>query len=1088
MASSATWKRLLSILAAAVMLLSVVSFAQGEGAAYGRVNLDKVRFRKTATASVNGEWWCLLSENWVVEILDVFTQNGTDWYQVRCNIPNNLSRNYTGYLMAQYVTLMTDAERDQWLKNPVQPEGSLAYTATPGPQGAGSVTVPTAAPAQATATPAPAAGGSQPTVPAGADLNAYGRTTAENVFFRQSPGSSIYWTQLPKGWLMKITGTTVSGGVTWYKVEGAVPGDASKTLTGYLHGDYFKPLSQLPGETAAPATAVPTANVTATAPAATGVPGGETWGRVTMDKVVFRKSPSLSSDYWSYLPAGWQVKVTGSVVKNNITWYTVQGSTPTNPNASYNGYIHSGYLTLISGGGTAVPTAAPGELSGWAVVTVSAANLRQEASKTGTALTALASGALVQVISTADASWTYVRYGSLQGYVEAGSLKNLTKAEYEALTGGTVPPSAATATPTPGVPTTAPSGGVLGYIRLIKNKVNLRKTPNGSTLTPTEKEWLQKDLVLPYYREAVMSGGYGWIYVSYNGLYGYIRSDCYEKTAGPVNPTTNPAATAEPGTSGYIRLTSGGVNLRSRPSTDYSSYGRLDRDTVLPYFSVVGAGSDTWYYVYSLRYQTYGYIMGKFARPCNADGSDVTATPTPVPGTTTPTPAPSTGSYVATYVDKVYIRERPSVSSAALTQVQKANTVMSMVGAPVPSGSIVWYQVSYNGVKGYIHGRYAYQLADWQVAEYLKNGVNPTPTASPSPTPAGNSSFIMITANAVWVRSGAGTGYAPLSNTSKVNSGNVIKFTRKVQNGSTTWYRIQYNNQVGYVHGGYARVMSNAEYQQWLNGNPTATPGPTGGAAATPSVTAPPTTRTLRLGMSGDDVRTLQTALKEKGFLAADQVTGQYLSSTVDAVKAFQKSVGITVDGVAGAVTQGRLYGSSSGGNNPGSSVTVTLNPVEMVDWYTGGIQKVWAKGATAIITDVYTGISYRARRWSGAYHADVEPLTAADTAAICKIYGTSTAQEISDRDQELQSWRRRPTWVTIGGRTFAASVYGIPHNYPDGDTIPDNNYAGQFCVHFVNSRTHTGNEVDYDRPVNGNFGHQSAIKYAYQHSISGVK
>ena len=117
-----------------------------------------------------------------------------------------------------------------------------------------------------------------------------------------------------------------------------------------------------------------------------------------------------------------------------------------------------------------------------------------------------------------------------------------------------------------------------------------------------------------------------------------------------------------------------------------------------------------------------------------------------------------------------------------------------------------------------------------------------------------------------------------------------------------------------------------------------------------------------------------------------------------------------------------------------------------------------------------------------------MEPLTAADTAAICKIYGTSTAQEISDRDQELQSWRRRPTWVTIGGRTFAASVYGIPHNYPDGDTIPDNNYAGQFCVHFVNSRTHTGNEVDYDRPVNGNFGHQSAIKYAYQHSISGVK
>ena len=148
--------------------------------------------------------------------------------------------------------------------------------------------------------------------------------------------------------------------------------------------------------------------------------------------------------------------------------------------------------------------------------------------------------------------------------------------------------------------------------------------------------------------------------------------------------------------------------------------------------------------------------------------------------------------------------------------------------------------------------------------------------------------------------------------------------------------------------------------------------------------------------------------------------------------------------------------------------------------------------GTTAIITDVYTGISYRARRWSGGAHADVEPLTSADTAAICKIFGVSTAQDISDRQNALQSWRRRPVWVTIGDRTFAGSVYGVPHNYPDGDTIPDNNYNGQFCVHFVNSMTH-GNannpaHVDYDTAQNGYFGHQSAIKYAYNNSISGKK
>ena len=65
--------------------------------------------------------------------------------------------------------------------------------------------------------------------------------------------------------------------------------------------------------------------------------------------------------------------------------------------------------------------------------------------------------------------------------------------------------------------------------------------------------------------------------------------------------------------------------------------------------------------------------------------------------------------------------------------------------------------------------------------------------------------------------------------------------------------------------------------------------------------------------------------------------------------------------------------------------------------------------------------------------------------------------------------------------------MYGIPHNY-DGDKIPDNGYNGQFCVHFTNSRTHTTNIVDVDAGYNDNFGHQSAIQYAYTHSISGTK
>ena len=170
-----------------------------------------------------------------------------------------------------------------------------------------------------------------------------------------------------------------------------------------------------------------------------------------------------------------------------------------------------------------------------------------------------------------------------------------------------------------------------------------------------------------------------------------------------------------------------------------------------------------------------------------------------------------------------------------------------------------------------------------------------------------------------------------------------------------------------------------------------------------------------------------------------------------------------------------------------GSSTSVTLYPVEKIDWFNGGIQEIWPNGAVAILTDVYTGISFKAQRLYGGNHADCEPVDTADTAAICAIYGVSKPQEIEDRESELQSYRRRPTWVTVGGRTFCASVYGIPHNY-SGDRIPNNGYTGQFCVHFTNSRTHTSNIVDPDASYNNYFGAQSAIQYAYEHSISGQK
>ena len=49
---------------------------------------------------------------------------------------------------------------------------------------------------------------------------------------------------------------------------------------------------------------------------------------------------------------------------------------------------------------------------------------------------------------------------------------------------------------------------------------------------------------------------------------------------------------------------------------------------------------------------------------------------------------------------------------------------------------------------------------------------------------------------------------------------------------------------------------------------------------------------------------------------------------------------------------------------------------------------------------------------------------------------------------------------LTYDGVTYAAAMNGMPHG---GERITTNNFDGQFCIHFLNSRTHGGNQVNED-------------------------
>ena len=131
----------------------------------------------------------------------------------------------------------------------------------------------------------------------------------------------------------------------------------------------------------------------------------------------------------------------------------------------------------------------------------------------------------------------------------------------------------------------------------------------------------------------------------------------------------------------------------------------------------------------------------------------------------------------------------------------------------------------------------------------------------------------------------------------------------------------------------------------------------------------------------------------------------------------------------------------------------------EYLDWFKE-VQYIYAKGDIATVTDVETGKSFKVKRLYGRNHADSEPLTAEDTKIMKSIYGS-------------WSWNRRAIIVTIKDdndveRKIAASMNGMPHG---GSSIGNNSFKGHFCIHFKNSRTHSGSRLDP--------GHQKAVKKA---------
>lgn len=220
----------------------------------------------------------------------------------------------------------------------------------------------------------------------------------------------------------------------------------------------------------------------------------------------------------------------------------------------------------------------------------------------------------------------------------------------------------------------------------------------------------------------------------------------------------------------------------------------------------------------------------------------------------------------------------------------------------------------------------------------------------------------------------------------------------------------------------------------------------------------------LQYGDKGEAVEKVQSRLLELGYFTGS-VGGNYLDLTKSAVAAFQSAAKLNVTGIVDAQTLAKMFADDapkaprkddSGSTNAGTTTArpATGTAVE-ADWWKSDIQSIYARGTTATVTDVETGIAWNEYRGGGTNHADVQPATAADTANMKKACGS-------------WSWKRRAIFVTINGVNYAASMNCMPHG---SGSIKDNNFNGHHCIHFTNSRTHGSNKVCSL--------HQAAIKKA---------
>lgn len=245
--------------------------------------------------------------------------------------------------------------------------------------------------------------------------------------------------------------------------------------------------------------------------------------------------------------------------------------------------------------------------------------------------------------------------------------------------------------------------------------------------------------------------------------------------------------------------------------------------------------------------------------------------------------------------DKVNLRARASTNSGLLQHLPQgqALTVLGERGG--------FFRVQVGSKTGYVVKKYVVTEGDAVT----------TPTADPSMIATGYPYETTTTASA--------TFYAKNDRTSK-KLGTIRKgATVFVQSTTNSYAKVTYNGQDGYIRKTTVRLKTVLE-----------TPKPTAAPVTLPPAKNDASYTTLQLGSTGDQVRALQSALLELGFLNGS-IDGTFGTSTQYAVTALQSRNGYPMTGVADANLQAMIYSGRPKNSNGVKTDVKTIAPIDGV-------------------------------------------------------------------------------------------------------------------------------------------------------------